>query len=149
MSRILAIDFGHVRIGLAVSDPLCIFATSLENIKGAKDPKYAATVACKAIEELLKTRNWEISKVIVGLPLHLNGSESERSQEARLFAQTLESLLHGISVQLFDERMTSVQAERALIEANVSRKKRTHTIDGVSSTILLQSFLDFQARQTE
>lgn len=147
MSRILAVDFGHVRIGLAISDPCCIFATPLENIKGAKDPQYAATIVSSALKDLILAKKWEISKVIVGLPLHLNGSDSERSQEVKTFAKTLESLLEGIPVHLFDERMTSVQAERALIEANVSRKKRTLTIDGVSSTILLQSFLDFQARQ--
>jgi putative holliday junction resolvase len=146
MGRILAVDFGHVRMGLAISDPLNMFASPLPLIQGFKNPKKAAESLVAAIKEICATRKIEIDLILVGLPLHLDGSESERSQEVRAFIEAIKELV-PIKIQLFDERMTTLQAERSLIEANVSRKKRTRTIDGVSSTILLQSFLDFQTRQ--
>jgi putative holliday junction resolvase len=143
MGRILAIDFGHVRIGLALSDPLNMFASPLPNISGSKNPSLAAQNAAAGIKEISQTKKIEIELIVVGLPLHLDGSESERSKEVRLFCEALSQLI-PIKIKLFDERMTTVQAERSLIEANVSRKNRTRKIDGVSSTILLQSFLDSQ-----
>lgn len=147
MGRILAVDFGHVRTGLALSDPLNMFASPLPNIRGSKDPKEAAANLQQAVEKLCKERGIEIDLIIIGLPVHLDGSESERSGEVRAFTQALQELL-PVKTQLFDERMTTLQAERSLIEANMSRKKRARTIDGVSSTILLQSFLDLQSRQS-
>lgn len=146
MGRILAVDYGHVRIGLALSDPLNMFASPLPNIQGSKDPKKAAVTIAEAIKQISSTKKIEIDTVIIGLPLHLDGTESERSKEVRALEAALHELM-SIPIRLFDERMTTLQAERSLIEANVSRKKRTRTIDGVSSTILLQSFLDFQTRK--
>ena len=126
--RLLGVDFGHVRIGLAMSDPLQIIASPLATIQGSKNPRIAAK---------------DIGQIIVGLPLHLNGKESERSTQVRAFAVALEEQ-SGIKVQLFDERLTSVQAERLMKQAEMTRKKRSSLVDGVSSTILLQSFLDLQ-----
>jgi putative holliday junction resolvase len=146
MGRILAVDFGHVRMGIALTDPLNIFASPLPLIKGSKDPLKAAENLATAFKEICSTKKIEIELVVIGLPLHLDGRESDRSKEVRAFADRLKELIPA-KIQLFDERMTTLQAERSLIEANVSRKKRTRTIDGVSSTILLQSFLDFQQRQ--
>ena len=146
MGRILAVDFGHVRIGLSLSDPLNMFATPLENIKGSTNPERAAQNLIEAVGALCKEKKIEIELIVIGLPIHLDGKESERSTEVRAFAKYLESHM-TTNVHLFDERMTTVQAERAMLEANLSRKKRARTIDGISSTILLQSFLDLQARK--
>ncbi len=143
MGRILAVDFGHVRVGLALSDPMRWFASPLPNIQGSKNPKKAAQTLATTMSEICAAKKIEIDLIVVGLPLHLDGSESERSKEVRLFCDALKELT-PIKIELFDERMTTLQAERSLIEANLSRKKRSRTIDGVSSTILLQSFLDFQ-----
>ena len=137
--RLLGIDFGHVRIGLAVSDPLQIIASPLATIQGSKNPLTAA----KNVATELRAKNLDIEQIIVGLPLHLNGKESERSTEVRAFAVALEEQ-SGIAVQLFDERLTTVQAERLMKNASMTRKQRSSSVDGVSSTILLQSFLDLQ-----
>jgi putative Holliday junction resolvase len=139
MKRILAVDFGHVRIGLAISDPLHIIASPLDTIQGSKKPELAA----KNVSEEINKKKMDIEQIIVGLPLHLNGHESERSTEVRAFAVALEKE-SGIRVVLFDERLTSVQAERLMKEAQMTRKERSSSVDGVSSTILLQSFLDLQ-----
>ncbi len=137
--RLLGVDFGHARIGLAVSDPLHLIASPLATIRGSKNPVTAATNVAAEVRKL----KMDIDQIIVGLPLHMNGSESERSAEVRSFACALEEQT-GISVQLFDERLTSVQAERLMKHALMTRRERSSSIDGVSSTILLQSFLDLQ-----
>jgi putative Holliday junction resolvase len=137
--RLLGVDFGHARIGLAISDPLHIIASPLETIQGSKNPERAA----KNVAAELQRKKLDIGQIVVGLPLHLNGKESERSTEVRAFSIALERLV-GIPVQLFDERLTSVQAERLMKNAQMTRKERASSVDGVSSTILLQSFLDLQ-----
>lgn len=137
--RLLAIDFGHARIGFAISDPLHIIASPLAPIKGSKNP----LVAAQYVVAEMKRLNLDIGQIIVGLPLHMDGTESERSAEVRAFVEALKQQL-TIHIQLFDERLTTVQAERLMKQAEMSRKQRTPFVDGVSSTILLQSFLDFQ-----
>ena len=137
--RLLGVDFGHARIGLSVSDPMHIIASPLDTIPGSKNPKRAAQ---NVVDELQK-KKLDIGQIIVGLPLHLSGEESQRSTEVRAFAAALEEYAQ-IHVHLFDERMTSVQAERLMKTASMTRKERASSVDGVSSTILLQSFLDLQ-----
>ena len=137
--RLLGVDFGHVRIGLSISDPLQIIASPLPMIQGSKNP----TTAARTVANEIKQRKLDIGLIVVGLPIHLNGSESERSAEVRIFAQALTQYT-SIEVQLFDERLTTVQAERLLKEASMRRKQRVPVIDGVSCALLLQSFLDRQ-----
>lgn len=148
MGRVLAIDFGHVRIGLSISDPSRLIASPLEVVAGSKDPEKAAKSVAKDVKRLILQNQLEIDLIIVGLPLNLNGSESTRSSECRKFAQALSELLE-CRVDLFDERMTSLQAERSMKEANLSRKKRAGFVDTVSSTILLQSYLELRAIKEE
>jgi putative Holliday junction resolvase len=137
--RLLGVDFGHARIGLAVSDPMHIIASPMATIQGSKNPDRAARNVADEIQKM----KLDIDQIIVGLPLHLNGKESERSTEVRAFAIALERYV-GVHVHLFDERLTSVQAERLMKNAEMTRKERASSVDGVSSTILLQSFLDLQ-----
>ena len=143
-NRILSIDFGHVRVGISISDPRKIIASPLATLEGAKNPKIAAKKVADQLKTLLQKNSYEVEKIIVGLPIHMSGEESKRSCEVREFAKELEQELK-IPVALFDERLTSVQAERSLKEASLSRKRRTKFVDIVSSTILLQSFLDLHA----
>ncbi len=137
--RLLGVDFGHVRIGLSLSDPLNIIASPLPTIQGSRNPAVAAQHVAAEIQK----RKLDIGQIIVGLPLHMNGKESERSVEVRAFAVALEEQV-GIHVHLFDERLTSVQAERLMKNAEMTRKERASSVDGVASTILLQCFLDLQ-----
>jgi putative Holliday junction resolvase len=137
--RLLGVDFGHARIGLSVSDPLQIIASPLPSIHGSRNP----TLAAKLLAEEIKRQRLDLEIIVIGLPIHLNGTESERSTEVRTFAQALGQLV-SVEIQLFDERLTTVQAERLLREASMRRKQRVPVVDGVSSTLLLQSFLDRQ-----
>ena len=139
--RLLGVDFGHARIGLSISDPLQIIASPLPNAKGSKNPKMAARFVADEIKRL----KLDLDMIVVGLPIHLNGSESERSAEVRIFAETLAEYT-ALEVQLFDERFTTVQAERLLKDASMRRKQRVPIVDGVSCALLLQSFLDRQGR---
>jgi len=143
-SRILSIDFGQKRVGISISDPQKIIASPLTTLEGAKNPKIAAKKVADQLKTLLQKNSYGVEKIIVGLPIHMSGEESKRSLEVREFAKELEEELK-IPVTLFDERLTSVQAERSLKEASLSRKRRTKFVDTVSSTILLQSFLDLHA----
>src|SRR5437870_4345278 len=114
--RTLAIDFGAKRIGMAISDAQKIFAFPLENILQTHDPEVAIQRIAKRLDELGQKNGWEIDEIVVGLPLNMNGSDSEGTRLAREFAQKLQEHLH-IMVHLFDERLTSVQADRALQDA--------------------------------
>jgi len=142
--RILSIDFGHVRVGVSISDPQKIIASPLATLEGSKNPKNAAKKIADQLSILLKKESYDIEKIVIGLPIHMSGEESKRSQEVREFAKELEKEME-IPTTLFDERLTSVQAERSLKEASFSRKRRTKFVDTVSSTILLQSFLDLHS----
>lgn len=139
--RILGVDYGHARIGLALSDPRKVIASPLSTIEGSKNP----TVAAQKVAAEIQNKKLDIELIIIGLPLHLNGSESERSNEVRAFATALEKL-SCLPVRLFDERLTSVQADRLMKSAEMTRKKRASSIDTVSSAILLQCFLDFYSK---
>ena len=140
MPRILGIDFGSARIGLALSDPLHIIASPLCTVKGSKNPKKAAT----AVASEIKNRQLDIEMILIGLPLLLQGIEAERAKEVRVFAQALETETH-IPIQFFDERLTSVQAERSMKMDQLTRKERSTYVDSVSCTILLQTYLDVQS----
>jgi len=141
-SRIIGIDFGHVRIGVSISDPSHMIASPLVTAKGSKKPEIAAQNLARELGEVVTKKGYEIERLVIGLPLHFNGSESIRCQEVRLFADHLEKLMH-LPVSFVDERLTSVQAERSF--QPFSRKKRSQIVDTVSSTLILQSFLDKEA----
>jgi len=138
-SRFIGIDFGHARIGISISDPSHTIASPLVIVKGSKKPEFAAQNVARELTEIMNKKGYIIERIVVGLPLHFNGSESTRSQEVRVFANHLEKLMH-LPVSFVDERLTSVQAERSF--QPFSRKKRSQIVDTVSSTIILQSFLD-------
>jgi len=138
--RILGIDYGKKRIGLALSDPLGVIASSLENLEAGRSLEETASRICGRLEELEKSGK-QVGQIVIGLPLHMDGKESECSTEVRTLKNLLEEKLHLV-IHLLDERLTSVQAERALKEGGFSRKKRTKYVDGVSSVILLQTYLN-------
>ncbi len=135
MGRIMALDVGDVRIGIAVSDPMGIIANPLETYtrKGDinKDAKY--------IVELANSR--DVTLFVSGLPLGLNGNENEQTRKTREFIDVLISLT-DIPVKYLDERFTTLSAERTLIQGNVRREDRKKVIDKVAATIILQNYLD-------
>ncbi len=136
--RILALDLGDVRVGLALSDPLGITAQPLGKFE-RRGPK----VDLRRVRELIGEH--EVERVVVGHPLLLSGEAGERALDAQDFAARLERSLAGVPVVLWDERLSTVEAERAMIRGDVRRKKRKQVIDTLAATLILQSYLDAQA----
>ena len=136
--RLLALDYGSRRIGAALSDPLGITAQPLPAIRRQGNNR-----DIEAIGELV--REFSVDGVLLGLPLMLDGTEGEQAKRARAFGEKIADRL-GIPVETWDERMTTVQAERHLIASGMRREKRREVRDSVSAVILLQSRLDFRNR---
>ena len=132
--RILALDLGKKRIGLAVSDPLRITAQGLPNLNRTNKRTDLA-----ALDVLVKER--EVGLVLMGNPINMGGKEGRQSGWVREFAAALEAYTH-VPVQFWDERLTSVEAGRVLRESGISIEKRAAAVDRLSAVILLQSYLD-------
>lgn len=137
MKKIIGIDFGEARIGLSSSDSSRIMAFPLSCISCEKTQE-------KTVEKLLKEIAKEsFDEFVIGLPLLMNGKDSPMSLKVRDFAKTLEETTH-LKVHLWDERLTSKEIEKLLIESDMKRKKRSKFIDTLSATLILQNFLDAQ-----
>ena len=132
--RILAIDPGTKRIGLAISDPLGISAQGLDSLGYESYEKLAQYLKGLIAE-------YSVIKIIVGLPLNLNGSSGPKAKEAVELADKLKDDF-GIPIQTWDERLTSAQAERIMIQADTRRQKRKELRDKLSAQIILQSYLE-------
>lgn len=133
--RILAIDYGLKRIGLALSDERQILASPFDTLEGKKNPDKDA----QSILPLLQQK--QVVKILIGLPLHLDGRESDMSQLVKKFQLALEKLC-DTPIELVDERLTSKMAENLLREQGFSRKKRSQKVDPSSACIFLQNYLD-------
>jgi putative Holliday junction resolvase len=133
-TRLLGIDFGTVRVGLAISDPDRKIASPLATLTRrtpAQDETYLRTLCAREL----------VGGLVVGLPVHLNGTEGAKAVQARAYAAWLTQIT-GLSAVLFDERFTSVEAERALLGAGLTNQRRKERRDRVAAQILLQSYLD-------
>ena len=136
--RILGIDYGDARIGLALSDESETLASPLGTYKSQsmrKDIDYIANLA----------KEKGVGRIVVGLPINMDGSLGERADKTKAFGDTL-ARVSNIEVCYKDERLTTVSAERTLIACSVRREKRKEVIDTVSAQIILQSYLDAQKR---
>ena len=131
---IMGLDLGTKTIGVAVTDTYRSVATPLETIKRSKFTKDA-----EALIKISKDRN--IVGVVLGLPYNMDGSEGPRAQSTRAFARNLVGVL-SLPVSFWDERLSTVAAEKALLEADTSRKRRSEVIDHVAASYILQGALD-------
>ena len=134
MKKIIGLDIGTVRIGIATSDILGIIASSYEVYK--RRNMYLDVRYMKTIQDKL-----EADTFVIGLPLKLDGSEGESVQMVREFAEEL-SKITDAKIVFQDERLSTVSAERILIESNMRREKRKNVVDQVAATIILQNYLD-------
>ena len=132
--RILGVDYGSVRIGLAVSDPNRGIASPLTTYQRRGTERDAAYFK-KLIEDE------QIAQIVVGLPIHLSGQEGEKAREAREFGQWLGKVT-GLAIVFWDERFTTLEAEGHLLNAGLTRKRRLDRRDRVAAQILLQTYLD-------
>ncbi|WOI55251.1 Holliday junction resolvase RuvX [Palleronia sp. LCG004] len=131
---IAGLDLGTVTIGVAVTDAFLSIATPLRTIKRKK-----FTLDAEALIAILKER--EIAGLILGLPRNMDGSEGPRAQSTRAFARNLDRLV-DLPIAFWDERLSTVAAERALLEADTSRRRRAEVIDHVAASYILQGALD-------
>lgn len=132
--RILSVDYGDARTGLAVSDELCLIASPL--------PTFQTKSMRNAIDHVSSmVREQGVSLIVLGLPLNMDGSEGLRASKTRAFGKVLERV-SGVEVIYQDERLTSIEAESILIEGNVRREKRKQLIDSLAARLILESYLD-------
>lgn len=135
--RVLGLDYGSKTVGVAISDPLGVTAQRLDTIWRKQENKLRKTYA--AIEELVS--EYEVEKIVVGYPKNMNNTVGERAEKATEFGETLKKRT-GLEVIFWDERLTTVAAERALMEAGVRRENRKEYLDGIAAVFILQGYLD-------
>jgi putative Holliday junction resolvase len=133
-ARILALDVGKKRIGLAVSDPLGLTAQGL----GVLDRQDWEKDLARLLE---MARPYDVREILVGLPRHMDGRLGDQAEAILALARALGEAL-GAKVATWDERLTTVEAERVLIAADLSRKRRRRVVDQVAATLMLQAYLD-------
>ncbi len=140
MSRILAIDYGAKRTGIAVTDPMQMIANGLD------------TVATVDLFDFIKdyTCREEVEEIIVGLPRQTNGEDSENMKRITPFVNRLRKLYPSIKIDYYDERFTSVLAHKAMLESGISKKSRRDKalVDKISATIILQDYLESRRMKT-
>lgn len=134
MDRIIGIDYGRKRIGIAVSDPLRIFASPLETVQSAKIIEYLKSYSAGE----------RIVRFVVGYPINMNGKPSEAAADVDIFLKQLAKAFPDVPVTLEDERFTSVLAHRAMIDGGMKASDRRDkaSVDKISAAIILQSYLD-------
>ncbi len=133
--RIMALDLGTRTIGVAVSDVTGLIANGIETIRRTSPERDFSR-----LEQLVA--QWEIGEIVLGYPKNMNGTIGERAKVSEQFAEELKNRFHGISVVLWDERLSTVAAERVLIDADLQRKKRRKVIDMMAAVVILQNYLD-------
>ncbi len=138
MDRIIGIDFGRKRTGIAVSDPLCIFASALDTVPGAKIIDY--------LKKYAETET--VTRFVVGYPMNLDNTPAEAAADVDVFLKTLAKAFPEVPVTLEDERFTSVLAHRAMIDGGMKKKDRRDkdSVDRISAAIILQGYLDRNAK---
>lgn len=142
--RIMGLDFGSKTVGVAVSDPLGITAQGLEIIRRKEENKLRRTYV--RIEELIV--EYQVEEIVLGLPKNMNATEGERAELTREFKDSLERRT-GLSVTLWDERLTTVAADRAMMEAGIRREHRKDYVDMIAASLILQGYLDRRAQNKE
>ncbi len=135
--RIMGLDFGSKTVGVAVSDPLLITAQGIEIIRRKDENKLRQTLA--RIEALVV--EYEVEKIVLGLPKNMNDTIGERAELSLEFKEKLERRT-GLPVVMWDERLTTVAADRAMMEAGIRRENRKDYVDKIAACLILQGYLD-------
>ena len=133
----MGLDYGTKTVGVAISDALGLTAQGIETIERKEENKLRRT--CARIEELI--REYEVEKIVLGFPKHMNNDVGERAEKSLEFKAMLERRT-GLEVVMWDERLTTVAAERTLIESKVRREDRKKYIDKIAAVFRLQGYLD-------
>ncbi len=140
--RIMGLDFGSKTVGVAISDPLFLTAQGIEIIRRKEENKLRKTLA--RIEELIL--EYEVEEIVLGYPKNMNDTLGERAARTEEFKEHLERR-SGLNVVLWDERLTTVAAERAMIEGGLRRKERKEQVDKLAAVLILQGYLDWRKKK--
>lgn len=140
--RIMGLDFGSKTVGVAISDPLLITAQGVEIIRRKDENKLRQT--CARIEELIVAN--EVSEIVLGYPKNMNDTLGDRVEKTLAFKEMIERRT-GLPVHLWDERLTTVAADKAMIEAGLRREERKEHVDKIAAIFILQGYLDLLANQ--
>ena len=135
--RVMGLDYGSKTVGVAISDPLGITAQGIETIERKEENKLRKTLA--RIEELAKA--YEVETIVLGFPKNMNNTIGERAEKSLELKAMLERRI-GLPVVMWDERLTTVEAERTLIESKVRREDRKKYVDKIAAVFILQGYLD-------
>lgn len=138
--RIMGLDYGSKTVGVAISDPLLVTAQGIEIIRRKEENKLRQTLA--RIEELAV--QYEISEIVLGFPKNMNDTIGERAELSLEFKEKLERRT-GLPVTMWDERLTTVAADKAMIEAGIRREHRKDYVDKIAAVLILQGYLDYLA----
>ena len=138
MKRIMGIDFGDARTGIAISDLLCSIVGSTMVIPSRNQEKAIADIVRIAKEQ-------EVGEIVVGLPKNMDGTEGERAQLCREFGEKVADAT-GLPVNMWDERRTTVEAHNILSQHNYHGQKRKNTVDAVAASLILEGYLAFRGR---
>lgn len=138
MKRIMAIDYGDARTGVAISDLLCSIVGTTTVVPSRNTDKAVADIVRMAKEQ-------EVGTIVVGLPRNMDGSEGPRAELCRAFADRLAAET-GLEIAMWDERRTTVEAHNILSEHNYHGKKRKNTVDAVAASLILEGYLNFRSR---
>ena len=138
--RVMGLDYGSKTIGVAVSDPMGLTAQGIETITREEENKLRKSL--RRIEELVE--QYQVEEIVLGFPKNMNNTIGERAEKSLQLKETLERRL-GLPVIMWDERLTTVEADRTLIEAGVRRENRKKYVDMIAAVFILQGYLDAKA----
>ncbi len=138
MSRVLAIDYGDARTGIAISDLLCSLV-GFTRVIHSRSPQKTIEEICSLIREN------QVDEVVMGFPRNMDGTEGPRAELYRDFARQLEEA-SGLPIKLWDERRTTIEAHQILSDHNYHGKKRKNTVDAVAASLILEGYLSFRRR---
>ena len=143
--RIMGLDYGSKTVGVAISDPLLITAQGIEIIRRKEENKLRRTLA--RIEELIV--EYGVSEIVLGLPKNMNDTIGDRAKLSLEFQEKLERRT-GLPVTMWDERLTTVAARQAMMEAGIRREERKEYVDKIAAVLILQGYLDYRThKETE
>lgn len=142
--RIMGLDYGSKTVGVAVSDPLGLTAQGIEIVRRKSENKLRQTLA--RIEEIAK--EYGVEKIVLGFPKHMNNDIGERAEKSLEFKEMLERRT-GLPVVMWDERLTTVEADRTMMETGIRRENRKEYVDMIAAVFILQGYLDYLSNHKE
>lgn len=142
--RIMGLDYGSKTVGVAVSDPLGLTAQGIEIVRRKSETKLRQTLA--RIEEIAK--EYSVEKIVLGFPKHMNNDIGERAEKSLEFKEMLERRT-GLPVVMWDERLTTVEADRTMMETGIRRENRKEYVDMIAAVFILQGYLDYLSNHKE